>query len=1108
MKIKGLPAQNPTWYKDAVVYELHVRAFKDGVEDGVGDFAGLTQKLGYLEDLGVTAIWLLPFCPSPLRDDGYDISNYTDVHPAYGSLREFQRFLREAHRRNMRVITELVLNHSSDQHPWFQRSRRAEPGSRWRNFYVWSDDPHKYSEARIIFKDFESSNWTWDPVANAYYWHRFYSHQPDLNFDNPEVREAMFAAVDFWFDLGVDGLRLDAVPYLFEREGTNCENLPETHDFLKDIRRHVDEKYQDRMLLAEANQWPEDAVAYFGEGDECHMAFHFPLMPRLFMSVRMEDRYPITDILKLTPEIPETCQWALFLRNHDELTLEMVTDEERDYMYRSYANEREMRVNLGIRRRLAPLLENDRRKIELMNGLLFSLPGTPVVYYGDEIGMGDNVYLGDRNSVRTPMQWSADRNAGFSRANPQRLYLPVNIDPEYHYETINVESQSNNAHSLLWWMKRLIAQRKQFKALGRGNLRVLYPPNRRIVAYVRQYEDETILVVANLSRFAQHTQLDLREYEGLVPIELFGRSRFPAIGKDTYSLSLGPYAFYWFQLRLTARSAEALTSGGDASRLPVIEIESFEEVFSLATRAWLARMLAGFLPQRRWFLSKARDVTSAEVEHAVSLTGSNSYVLLIRVEFAEGDPETYVLPLSLLTGERAQAVLNESPELVLARLRSKGETGVLYAAVHDKAFSDIALQAIVRRRRFRNDGAEIAGSHTKDFRTAWQKVRSDLEPEVRPADQNNTIVVYGEDFLLKLFRKVEPGINPEREVSEFLTQEAPWRHVPACVGAIELRVGEQVTTLGILNRFRRNAVNAWSYTLSQLGIFLERALVIPADDRSLQEVFASKPLQHGTAIAPAMQQLLGSYTDFMRLVGQRTAEMHNVLGSRSDISDFAPEPFTDFYRASISHGMVGLTSRVLEKARGRLEKFSPEVQGDLAPVLELEKPLRKRFHELLSHRVSALRIRLHGDYNLGQLLYTGDDFAIIDLEGDPRRPMSERRIKRTPLRDVAAMVRSLHYVSRAALFGQIPSVVPSAQSSDMIERLTRAWYSAVSSVFLEGYLERFDMTKFVPGGMGDFNRLLQTYLLEKALIELDHEIEVRPEWVSIPARGIVQLMEE
>src|SRR5579884_786526 len=479
----GLSA-DPLWYKDAIIYELHVRAFHDSNEDGMGDFRGLAQKLDYLQDLGVTAIWLLPFSPSPWRDDGYDISDYNDVHPAYGTLKDFHHFLREAHRRGLRVITEIVINHTSDQHPWFQRARRSPPGSKWRDFYVWSDTPEKYRNARIIFKDFESSNWSWDPVAKAYYWHRFYAHQPDLNFDSPHVREAVKGVADFWLAMGVDAFRLDAIPYLYEREGTNCENLPETHEFLKELRRHIDERHPGRMLLAEANQWPEDAIPYFGNGDECHMSFHFPLMPRLFMAIRMEDRFPIIEILEQTPPLPANCQWAIFLRNHDELTLEMVTDDERDYMYRVFAHDRQMRINLGIRRRLAPLLGNDRRKIELMNALLFSMPGTPVIYYGDEIGMGDNIYLGDRNGVRTPMQWSADRNAGFSRANPQRLYLPVIIDPEYHYETVNVEAQQNNSWSLLWWMKRMIEHRREYKAFGRGSIDFLTPSNRRVLAFV------------------------------------------------------------------------------------------------------------------------------------------------------------------------------------------------------------------------------------------------------------------------------------------------------------------------------------------------------------------------------------------------------------------------------------------------------------------------------------------------------------------------------------------------------------------------------------------------------------------------------------------------
>src|SRR5438094_1426571 len=501
--------EDALWYKDAIIYEVSVRAFYDSNGDGVGDIRGLTDKLDYIADLGVTAIWLLPFCPSPLKDEGYDIADYTGIHSAYGTLRDFRSFLREAHRRGLRVITELVINHTSDQHFWFQRSRQSKPGSLARDFYVWSDTPERYRGARIIFKDFEPSNWTWDHVAKAYYWHRFYAHQPDLNYDSPAVRRAVLNVVDFWLQMGVDGLRLDAIPYLYEREGRSCENQPETHALLKELRSHVDAKFKHRILLAEANQWPDDAIAYFGSGDESQMNFHFPLMPRLFMAIRMADAFPVVDIMEQTPPIPENCQWALFLRNHDELTLEMVTEDERDYMWQAYARDPQARLNLGIRRRLAPLLGNDRKKIELISGLLFSLPGTPVVYYGDEIGMGDNVYLGDRNGVRTPMHWSSDRNAGFSRGNPQRLYLPIIIDPDYRPESVNVENQQNNPNSLLWWTKRLISVRKRYKAFGRGSIKFLRPENASVLAFVRSLEREQILVVANLSQFAQSVELDL-----------------------------------------------------------------------------------------------------------------------------------------------------------------------------------------------------------------------------------------------------------------------------------------------------------------------------------------------------------------------------------------------------------------------------------------------------------------------------------------------------------------------------------------------------------------------------------------------------------------------
>ncbi|EPX56584.1 Trehalose synthase [Cystobacter fuscus DSM 2262] len=542
---------DPLWFKKAVIYELHIRAFHDSNGDGHGDIPGLIEKLPYLQDLGITCLWLLPHYPSPLRDDGYDIADFYAVHPDYGTLADFQRLIDEAHKRDIRIISELVVNHTSDQHAWFQEARR-DPKSPKRDYYVWSDTDDKYKGARIIFLDTERSNWTWDPVAKQYFWHRFFSHQPDLNYDNPEVQEAMLDVMRFWLNMGVDGFRCDAVPYLFEREGTNCENLPETHAFLKKLRKTIDAEYPDKMLLAEANQWPADVRVYFGEGDEFHMGFHFPVMPRLFMAVRREDRTPIVEILQQTPDIPENCQWAIFLRNHDELTLEMVTDEDRDYMYREYATDPRMRINLGIRRRLAPLMDNGRRRIELMHSLLFTLPGTPVMYYGDEIGMGDNIYLGDRNGVRTPMQWTSDRNAGFSRADGARLFAPVIGDPVYGYQSINVEAQERTRSSLLSWVKRLIRVRQRYPAFAMGQLRWLNPDNRKVLAFMREHEGQSILIVCNLSRFAQPGVLDLRDWEGQIPVELMGETPFPMISSLPYQITLGPYMFLWFRLEKPA----------------------------------------------------------------------------------------------------------------------------------------------------------------------------------------------------------------------------------------------------------------------------------------------------------------------------------------------------------------------------------------------------------------------------------------------------------------------------------------------------------------------------------------------------------------------------
>jgi maltose alpha-D-glucosyltransferase/alpha-amylase len=1103
-------ASNSTWYKDAIIYEVHVRAFYDSVTDGMGDFGGLTQKLDYLQDLGITALWLLPFYPSPWRDDGYDISDYTDVHHSYGTLRDFQKFLREAHRRGLKVITELVLNHSSDQHVWFQRSRRAAPGTRWRDFYVWSETAEKYKDARIIFKDFENSNWTWDPVAKAYYWHRFYSHQPDLNWDNPEVKEAMFAAMDFWLDMGVDGLRLDAVPYLYEREGTNCENLPETHQALRELRKHVDEKYRDRMLLAEANQWPEDAVAYFGNGDECHMAFHFPVMPRLFMSLRMEDRYPVTDIMRITPPIPESCQWAMFLRNHDELTLEMVTDEERDYMYRSYARDREMRINLGIRRRLAPLLENDRRRIELMNALLFSLPGTPVIYYGDEIGMGDNVFLGDRNGVRTPMQWSADRNAGFSRANPQRLYLPVNIDPEYHYEAVNVETQQNNSHSLLWFTKRLILHRKQFRAFGRGSLQFLYPSNRKVLAFVRQYDDERILVVANLSRFAQCCDVDLSQFSGSVPVEVFGHNRFPNITDQPYPLSLGPHAFYWFHLQ-PREAAEALNLGGATETPLSLSIQSVEEIFSETTFSVIKRVAPRLLRERPWFLGKGRTITGINIQDIIALPETAAHLLFLDIDYADADSETYLVPLSVGAGEKAEIILREHPESVLARLEGIGASGsLLFGAIADRDFSDALLRAIVRRRRIRGSLGELIGSHTRVFRKAWTSVRSNLEPCPKATEQPFTEIDYGDDFLLKIYRKREEGPNPGCEIPEFLTEETDFTATPRALGSLEFRWSDpdetvHKSTIGALSSYVRNGTSGWTYTLDHLGLYFEHALAVRQEDPRLRDLEVPDPLrQTGAPLPPLMTELLGSHVDVVRLLGRRTAELHKALSSRPDIAAFAPEPFTEFYRHSVYHGILAQLNRTFDALRSRASSLPAAVQHDVEMTLSREGEIRKQLLQLRDHRVGGLRIRLHGDYQLSNLVYAGNDWVITNFEGDPYRSLSERRIKRSPLRDVATMMRSLHYVSHAALFGDVPGIIPSSEGHPAIEKWARTWYRWVTSVFVAQYLTSSSGLDFLPRNADEVGILLGAYLFERALLEIEYELQHRPQWIRIPLHGILE----
>jgi maltose alpha-D-glucosyltransferase/alpha-amylase len=1091
---------DPLWFKDAVIYELHVRAFFDSDGNGIGDFRGLTQKLDYLQDLGVTTLWLLPFYPSPLKDDGYDIADYTDVHPNYGTLRDVEVLLREAHRRGLRVITELVLNHTSDQHPWFQRARRAPAGSSKRNFYVWSDTPTRYAEARIIFKDFEASNWTWDPVAKSYYWHRFYSHQPDLNYENPAVRKAVTQALDFWARLGVDGFRLDAVPYLYEREGTNCENLPETHVFLKQLRRHMREQYPDRMFLAEANQWPEDAAAYFGNGDECDMAFHFPLMPRLFMGMHMEDRFPIVDILSQTPAIPENCQWALFLRNHDELTLEMVTDEERDYMYRVYAQDRQARINLGIRRRLAPLVGNHRRRIELLNGLLFSLPGTPVVYYGDELGMGDNIYLGDRNGVRTPMQWSADRNAGFSRANEQRLYLPVVVAPEYHPEAVNVEQQQQNPHSMLWWMKRLTVLRKRHPAFGRGTVEMLYPENRKVLAFVRSYGNERILVVANLSRFVLYAELDLTPYRGMVPTELFGGTEFPRIGEQPYFITLGPHSFYWFSLD-QPRAAEVAPSGDQA--LPELTVEeTWEEIFGPRVRSALEWILAGYLGRCRWFGGKARKVRSATVAETFRIEYGEraAHVVMLRVGYAEGEPETYAVPLTQVDAQAARVLADRAPGSLVARVRCAGGEGVLVDALAERGFEEALLEAIERRRRFRNALGELEGWRGPAFRRLRSAGPEALEPSLLRAEQSNTCIVYGQQLVLKFFRRVQEGTNPDLEIGRVLTARGSVAHTPPVAGALTIeRESAESTTLAILHGYVANQGDAWSYTLGAVEQYFERVLTrrngiaAPAPGPLLG--YAEQPVP-----APVHDTVGAAYLESARLLGLRSAELHRALASVPE-PDFAPEPFTTLYQRSIYQSMRARARQTLELLRGRRRAIPEAARADAERVLTLEPEVDRRLRTVLARRLNAVQIRCHGDYHLGQVLWTGKDFVIIDFEGEPERSLSERRLKRAPLRDVAGMARSFHYAVYSGLAGARARGIDGAA----LEPAARAWYVWVAATFLRAYLDAAG--DLVPKSRPEQQLLLDVFMLDKALYELGYELGSRPDWVGVPLRGIVEILE-
>jgi maltose alpha-D-glucosyltransferase / alpha-amylase len=1232
-------ASDPLWYKDAVIYELHVRAFADSNGDGIGDFQGLLSRLDYLQDLGVTCIWLLPFFPSPLRDDGYDIANYVDVNPSYGTLSDFKLFLDAAHQRNMQVMIELVINHTSDQHPWFKAARLAPPGSPAREMYVWSTADSLYKDARIIFTDTEKSNWTWDETANAYYWHRFFSHQPDLNFDNPAVVEEVLKAMRFWLDMGVDAMRMDAIPYLVERDGTSCENLPETHRVIKLIRAAIDADYSNRLVLAEANQWPADVRPYFGDGDECHMAFHFPLMPRIYMALRQEDRLPITDIMAQTPDIPDNCQWGLFLRNHDELTLEMVTNDERDYMYFAYSADPRMRINVGIRRRLAPLVDNNRRRIELLNSLLLSFPGTPILYYGDEIGMGDNIYLGDRNGVRTPMQWNSDRNAGFSRCDPARLYFPVVMDPIYGYQVINVEAQLSDQSSLLHWTRNMIALRKLFQVFGRGTLRFLNPENRKILAYIRDLDrgdgsHEAVLCVANLSRFAQPVSLDLADHVGQEPVEMLGYVPFPTITRAPYALTLAPYSFLWLELQ--PASARTETTLEPHPEVQEYDAQNEAAALELLTKGWsgfmagrgrtlLQTALSTWLPRQRWFGAKARRIQTVtvadwiEVEatsksardgaklNAASASNTTPAALLfVNIEYVDGPADTYQVPLGVSTGSVADELNLARPQSVVAVLRTFHGPVTLHDATASDDFRQALLRMIAGNATLalsktaddeavvdeaaevplagslplqaaeqlsgstqvsnsaqvsvgeapvaplpitaqpgeaaaspradgpaaHTDGAQqlqprespYAGSPSQESARleargssafAHPQAELDLASRVGSAEQSNTSILYGDKLILKLFRRLQPGENPDVEIGRFLTEESRFTRIPPFLGAISLATaaGER-TTIAMLQGLVANKGDGWQWFLEQLAEFFASVAGLAPPQQAPTASFLNDD-----QLPPAAIDLAGPSMRAATLLGRRTAEMHLALATGEDNPGFAPEPFAQEDLVADAQRIDAQITSTLEALKSKLSTLHDATADQAALLVSRRIDLFTRANAIASVAAAGLRTRIHGDYHLGQTLRTeagsdttnaagvDGDFVVLDFEGEPARPLGERRRKQSPLKDVAGMIRSLSYAAYSGLdqYTSSDSKPAGTNAVDNLQAWAIFWQDSASSEFLRAYRATIAANPALLPSNQQSQALLKAYLLEKALYELLYELNNRPAWLIIPLAGILAL---
>ncbi len=1086
--------KDPFWYKDAIIYELHVRSFYDSSGDGNGDFQGLIQKLDYLQTLGITCIWLLPFYPSPLKDDGYDISDYHGIHSNYGNLKDFKNFIKEAHRRGLRVITELVINHTSDQHPWFQAARRAKPNSARRNFYIWSDTPEKFQETRIIFSDTERSNWTWDEEAQSYYWHRFFSHQPDLNHNNPRVVKEVIKILRFWLDMGVDGLRLDAVPYLCVREGTNNENLPETHQVIKAIRKEIDLYYEDRMLLAEANQWPQDVRAYFGEGDECHMAFHFPLMPRIFMAIRKEDSFPIIDIISKTPDIPYNCQWGLFLRNHDELTLEMVTDEERDYMYKEYVTDPRMRINLGIRRRLAPLVENDPATIQMLNSILFSFPGTPILYYGDEIGMGDNIYLGDRDGVRTPMQWSIDRNAGFSKTDPAKLYNPIIMDPVYGYQAVNVEAQERNTSSLLNFMKRLISLRRQYKALGRGNIEFMQPLNRKVLVYIRRYKREVILCVVNLSRFVQPVELDLSEFKDLTPVELFGRTQFPPIGELPYFLTLGPNAFYWFKLDPPAEpiyTQRALKQTELSFKTIDLE-QGWEGLWEPANRHVIETdILPAYLPHQPWFVHKESQIKTVKITDW-SKIGANFYFVFVEISYENKlAAETYCLPLRISTGMTAQTIVSEIPGCILCWVKTSKGQGVLFDAVFDETACTILLSSIEDNRYYPTNlkgwvtsSSSLSPVELRKYESETLNVR-----QITPRERS-TSIFYDEWMVLKLYRRIEAGPNPDIAMRQYLLKRGGFNQVSKITGFLEyhLPLERMPHALGILQNFVPNEGDALTFTKILLKNYLNGYVSQQVQKETTSPTFSKSLIEEVHSEIPAfILKNLEKYSAFYALLGQRTAEFHLAMSQEILDKEFITEKMTSSGFEGLSDDISRKVQITLEQVNYKLKDLSPLTQKKAHQLFASSSTLIERIYALNEIESPLVKIRCHGNLHLSSILKTEEDFLFLDFDGDLHLSISERRKKQLPLMDIASMLCSFHQASTSALMeflqGQDETIFLA------YEPWVNIWTNSISVLFLKRYLETATDCGILPKSPKDLEILLATLMQDKAFNSLGEDLE-------------------